>query len=187
MMASDPALVEAQKKMKNAEEALQRELGTIRAGRANAGILSRVMVDYYGVPTPLNQVATITIPEARVLMVTPYDKSSLKDIEHAILVSDLGISPANDGTAIRLVIPQLTQDRRAELAKDVKKQAENSKIVVRNARRDAMEDLRKREKANELTEDDLHGLEDQAQKLTNESTKRVDQIAADKEKEIISD
>lgn len=186
-MATDVALTEAKTKMQKAEEALQRELGSIRAGHANASILNRVMVEYYGVPTPINQVATVTIPEARVLMITPYDKTLLKEIEHAILASDLGLSPANDGSVIRLVIPQLTQERREELAKEVKKSTETAKIAVRNARRDAIESLRKREKSNELTEDQLHVLEEDAQKLTDQSTKRLDGIAADKEKEILTD
>ncbi|MFD0897377.1 ribosome recycling factor [Loigolactobacillus binensis] len=186
-MAKDPAITEAQTKMVKAEEALQRELGQIRAGRANASILTRVTVDYYGAPTPVNQLATVTIPEARVLMITPYDKSTLKEIERAILASDLGLSPANDGTVIRLVIPQLTQERRGELAKEVKKQAEQAKVAIRNVRREAIDDLRKREKSNELTEDDLHELEDETQKITNAATKKLDEIAATKEKEILSD
>ncbi|ATO43697.1 ribosome recycling factor [Loigolactobacillus coryniformis] len=186
-MAQDPAIVEAQQKMVKAEEALQRELGQIRAGRANASILNRVTVDYYGAPTPVNQLATITIPEARVLMITPYDKSTLKEIERAILASDLGLSPANDGTVIRLVIPQLTQDRREELAKNVKKQTEEAKIAIRNIRRDAIENMRRREKNNELTEDDLHELEEETQKITNAATKKLDEIAATKEKEILTD
>ncbi|MFC6170097.1 ribosome recycling factor [Loigolactobacillus jiayinensis] len=186
-MAKDPAITEAQQKMVKAEEALQRELGQIRAGRANASILNRVTVDYYGAPTPVNQLATITIPEARVLMITPYDKSALKEVERAILASDLGLSPANDGTVIRLVIPQLTQERREELAKDVKKQTEEAKIAVRNVRRDAIENMRKREKSNDLTADDLHELEEETQKITNAATKKLDEIAAAKEKEILAD
>ncbi len=186
-MAKDPAITEAQQKMVKAEEALQRELGQIRAGRANASILNRVTVDYYGAPTPVNQLATITIPEARVLMITPYDKSALKEVERAILASDLGLSPANDGTVIRLVIPQLTQERREELAKDVKKQTEEAKIAVRNVRRDAIENMRKREKSNDLTADDLHELEEETQKITNVATKKLDEIAAAKEKEILAD
>lgn len=186
-MAKDVTIKEAQVKMGKAEQALQRELGQIRAGRANASLLNRVNVEYYGVPTPINQLATITIPEARVLMVTPYDKSTLKEIERALLASGLGLTPANDGSVIRLVIPQLTQDRREELAKNVKKEAETAKVAVRNVRRDAIDELRKREKNNDLTEDDLHNLEDEVQKVTDTATNKIDEIAAAKDKEIMAD
>ncbi|GBG94145.1 ribosome recycling factor [Ligilactobacillus salitolerans] len=185
MKVSNPILKEAQAKMTKSEEALQRELGNIRAGRANASLLSRINVEYYGVETPLNQMAQISVPEARVLLVTPYDKSVLKDVERAILASDLGISPANDGSAIRLVIPQLTEERRKELAKQVKATSENGKIAVRNIRRDMMDQLKKSEKDGELNEDQLHDLEEQAQKVTDASIKSIDQITADKEKEIL--
>lgn len=186
-MAKDATIKEAQEKMGKAEQALQRELGQIRAGRANASLLNRVNVEYYGVPTPINQLATITIPEARVLMITPYDKSTLKEIERSLLASDLGLTPANDGSVIRLVIPQLTQDRREELAKNVKKEAETAKVAVRNVRRDAIDDLRKREKNNDLTEDDLHNLENEVQKVTDTATKKIDEIATAKDKEIMDD
>ncbi|GAJ25442.1 ribosome recycling factor [Liquorilactobacillus sucicola DSM 21376 = JCM 15457] len=185
MQINDPIIKQAKEKMTKAEEAFQRELGNVRAGRANASLLNRINVDYYGVSTPLNQIAQISVPEARVLLVTPYDKSSLKDIEHAILASDLGISPANDGSAIRLVIPQLTEERRKELAKEVKAQAENAKVAVRNIRRDMMDELKKAEKKGDLTEDDLHTLEEQAQKVTDNSVKNVETIQAEKEKEIL--
>ncbi|KRL01302.1 ribosome recycling factor [Liquorilactobacillus capillatus] len=185
MQINDPIIKQAKERMTKAEEAFRRELGNIRAGRANASLLNRIMVDYYGVSTPLNQIAQISVPEARVLLVTPYDKSSLKDIEHAILASDLGISPANDGSAIRLVIPQLTEERRKDLAKEVKAEAENAKVAVRNVRRDMMDDLKKAEKKGDLTEDDLHSLEDQAQKVTDASIKNVETIQAEKEKEIL--
>ncbi|KRL08306.1 ribosome recycling factor [Liquorilactobacillus hordei] len=185
MKINDPVLKKAQEKMTKAQEALQRELGNIRAGRANASLLNRITVVYYGAPTPLNQIAQISIPEARVLLVTPYDKSSLKDIEHAILASDLGISPANDGSAIRLVIPQLTEERRKEIAKEVKAEAEKAKIAIRNIRRDAIDELKKAQKNGDLTEDDLHNLEEQAQKLTDSSVKSIDGIQAEKEKEIL--
>ena len=128
-------MTEAKEKMHKAAQNLQRELGQIRAGRANASLLDRITVNYYGVPTPLNQMASIQIPEARILMITPFDKSILQDVEKAIMTSDIGISPTNDGNVIRLVIPQLTEERRKELAKDVKKEAENAKIAVRNIRR----------------------------------------------------
>nr|WP_174520178.1 ribosome recycling factor [Levilactobacillus senmaizukei] len=187
MIMADQIITNAQDKMKKAEDALTRELGTIRAGRANASILNRVMVDYYGAATPLNQVASITIPEARILMVTPYDKSALEDIEKGIMESDVGITPANDGTAIRLVIPQLTEERRKEIAKNVKAKAEEGKVAVRNVRRDAMDSIKKGHKNGDYTDDDLHNLEEQVQKVTDKAIKGVDAIAAAKEKEIMTD
>lgn len=178
-------LAAAKERMSKAEQSLQRELGQIRAGRANASLLDRIQVDYYGAPTPVNQLAGINIPEARVLMITPFDKNALEDIEKAIQASDIGISPTNDGSVIRLVIPQLTEERRKELAKEVKKTAENAKIAIRNIRRDAMDELKKQQKANDITEDELRGLEKEAQKLTDESVKNIDQITAEKEKELL--
>lgn len=162
----------------------QRDLGGIRAGRANASLLDRVQVEYYGAMTPLNQIASITIPEPRVLMVSAYDKSALDAIERGILASDLGITPANDGDVIRIVIPQLTGERRTEIAKEVGKLAEGAKIAVRNVRRDAIDDLKKAQKASEITEDDFHGLEKDVQKLTDNATKEIDRLAAEKSKEI---
>lgn len=182
---ADQILTEAKDKMQKAADSLQRELGQIRAGRANASLLDRVSVVYYGVPTPLNQMASITIPEARVLMVTPFDKTMLKEVEKAILASDLGITPSNDGTVIRLVLPQLTEERRKELAKEVKKFAESAKVAVRNARRDAMDAYKKQEKASEITEDDLKDSEKEIQALTDDSVKALDAIAAEKEKELL--
>ncbi|MGX7195399.1 ribosome recycling factor [Enterococcus olivae] len=182
---ADQVLTEAQEKMEKAAESLQRELGQIRAGRANASLLDRISVVYYGVPTPLNQMASITIPEARVLMVTPFDKTMLKEVEKSLLASDLGITPTNDGSVIRLVLPQLTEERRKELAKDVKKSAENAKIAVRNARRDAMDAYKKQEKASEITEDDLKDSEKEIQAATDASIKKLDEIAAEKEKELL--
>lgn len=176
---------EAKDRMKKAEQSLQRELGQIRAGRANASLLDRINVEYYGAPTPLNQLAQINIPEARILMVTPFDKNSIGDIEKAIMMSDIGISPTNDGNVIRLVIPQLTEERRKELAKDVKKVAENSKIAVRNVRRDAIDSLKKAEKNKEITEDDLRELEKEVQNVTDASIKSIDDITAEKEKELL--
>lgn len=162
----------------------QKNLGTIRAGVANAAILENVKVDYYGAPTPLTQMASVTIPEPRVLMITPYDKNSLDDIEHAILASDLGLTPANDGNVVRLVIPQLTGERRQEIAKQVGKLAEEGKIAVRNVRREAMDSLKKQEKNGDITEDEQRSLEKQVQKVTDDSTKRIDQLADEKRKEI---
>ena len=178
-------MTEAKEKMHKAAQNLQRELGQIRAGRANASLLDRITVNYYGVPTPLNQMASIQIPEARILMITPFDKSILQDVEKAIMTSDIGISPTNDGNVIRLVIPQLTEERRKELAKDVKKEAENAKIAVRNIRRDAIDEYKKQQKNGDITEDDLRGLEKEVQKLTDESIKEVDKIASDKEQELL--
>ncbi|MCT3575586.1 ribosome recycling factor [Levilactobacillus brevis] len=184
---ADQIIETAQAKMTKAEEALKRELGSIRAGRANASILNRVMVEYYGAQTPLNQVASITIPEPRILMVTPYDKSALEDIEKGILESDVGITPANDGTAIRLVVPQLTEERRKEIAKQVKAKAEEGKVAVRNVRREAMDNIKKGHKNGDYTDDDLHSLEDQVQKVTDKAIKGVDAIAAEKEQEVLTD
>ena len=180
-------MTEAKEKMKKAAQNLQRELGQIRAGRANASLLDRITVNYYGAPTPLNQMASIQIPEARVLMITPFDKSILQDVEKAIMASDIGISPTNDGNVIRLVIPQLTEERRKELAKDVKKEAENAKIAIRNIRRDAIDEYKKQQKNGDITEDDLRGLEKDVQTLTDNSIKEVDKIAADKEKELLEE
>ncbi|MFS0926109.1 ribosome recycling factor [Enterococcus durans] len=182
---ADVIMTEAKEKMHKAAQNLQRELGQIRAGRANASLLDRITVNYYGVPTPLNQMASIQIPEARILMITPFDKSILQDVEKAIMTSDIGISPTNDGNVIRLVIPQLTEERRKELAKDVKKEAENAKIAVRNIRRDAIDEYKKQQKNGDITEDDLRGLEKEVQTLTDNSIKEVDKIAAEKEKELL--
>ena len=170
-------------RMKKTEAALIRELGSIRAGRANASLLDRIEVEYYGTSTPVNQLASITIPEGRMLLVTPYDKSSIGDIERAIYQSDLGINPANDGNVIRLVIPALTSERRKELAKTVGKENEAAKISIRNIRRDAIEALKKAEKNKEITEDELRTYEKKVQEFTDKSSKEIDKITADKEKD----
>lgn len=182
---SQQILNTAKEKMQKAEDNLQRELGQIRAGRANASLLDRIQVVYYGAPTPLNQIAQINIPEARILMITPFDKNSIEDIEKALMASDLGISPTSDGNVIRLVIPQLTEERRKELAKEVKKTAENAKVAVRNIRRDAIDELKKMEKQKEISEDELRGLEKDVQALTDDSVKKLDKITQDKEKELL--
>ena len=182
---ADVVMQETKEKMNKAAEALQRELGQIRAGRANASILDRVMVNYYGAPTPVNQMASIGIPEARLLVITPFDKSTIKEIEKAIQTSDIGITPQTDGTVIRLVIPQLTEERRKELAKEVKKEAENSKIAIRNIRRDAIDSYKRQEKAGDITEDDLRSAEKDIQQLTDDAIKQLEAIAADKEKELL--
>lgn len=174
----------AQTNMGKSIKAYQKNLGQIRAGVANAALLDNVKVDYYGVPTPLTQMSSVTIPEPRVLMITPYDKSTLDDIEHAILASNLGLTPANDGKVIRLVIPQLTGERRQEIAKQVGQLAEEGKIAVRNVRREAMDKLKKQGKSGDITEDQQHDLEDQVQKVTDQATKKIDQLAAAKRKEI---
>ena len=182
---ADAVMNEARDKMKKAQEALQRQLGQIRAGRANASLLDRITVDYYGVPTPVNQMASITIPEARELMVTPFDKNMINDVEKAILASDIGLNPANDGNVIRLVIPQLTEERRKELAKEVKKESEGAKIAVRNIRREAMDEYKKQQKNGDLTEDDLRNAEKDIQTLTDDNIKAIDSIVAEKEKELL--
>lgn len=178
-------LTNARERMDQSEASLLREFGTIRAGRANASLLDRINVDYYGAPTPLNQLASISIPEARVLIISPFDKSSLKDIEHAINASDLGITPQSDGTIIRLVIPQLTEERRRDLAKDVKKVAEGAKVAVRNIRRDAIDTAKKLEKDKEITEDELRGLEKDIQDITDKSVENIDKLIKEKETELL--
>lgn len=175
----------AKERMAKGIQAYTRELASIRAGRASASLLDRVTVDYYGAPTPVNQLAGISTPEARLLVIQPYDKSILGDIEKAILKSDLGLNPSSDGTVIRLAIPQLTEERRKELVKLVKKEAEEAKIAIRNIRRDANDELKKLEKNGEITEDALHGYSDDIQKLTDEHISKIDQITKDKEKEIM--
>ncbi|GAM15574.1 MULTISPECIES: ribosome recycling factor [Bacillaceae] len=179
------AIANAKERMSKAIQAYTRELASIRAGRASASLLDRVQVDYYGAPTPVNQLAGISVPEARLLVIQPYDKTILGEIEKAILKSDLGLNPSNDGSIIRIAIPQLTEERRKELAKQVKKEAEEAKIAIRNIRRDGNEDLKKLEKNGEITEDDLRGYSDDIQKLTDEHIAKIDQITKDKEKEIM--
>ncbi|RDI47426.1 ribosome recycling factor [Falsibacillus pallidus] len=175
----------AKDKMTKAVSAFSRELASIRAGRANASLLDKIVVDYYGAPTPVNQLASVSVPEARLLVIQPYDKSVLGEIEKAILKSDLGITPSNDGSIIRIAIPALTEERRKELVKLVKKEAEEAKVAIRNIRRDINDDLKKLEKNGELTEDDLRGYSDDVQKLTDNHIVKVDQVAKEKEKEIL--
>src|SRR3954447_4622796 len=172
-------------RMTKAIQAYSRELASIRAGRASASLLDRINVDYYGAPTPVNQIAGITTPEARLLVIQPYDKSILSDIERAILKSDLGLNPTNDGSIIRIAIPQLTEERRKELVKVVKKESEEAKVAIRNIRRDGNDDLKKLEKNGEITEDALRGYSDDIQKLTDDHISKIDQITKDKEKEIL--
>ncbi|MGG0718801.1 ribosome recycling factor [Robertmurraya massiliosenegalensis] len=172
-------------RMTKAVQSYTRELASIRAGRANASLLDRITVEYYGAPTPINQVAGVSVPEARLLVIQPYDKTILGEIEKAILKSDLGLTPTNDGNIIRLSIPQLTEERRKELVKVVKKEAEEAKIAIRNIRRDGNDDLKKLEKNGEITEDAQRGYADDIQKLTDEYIAKVDSLTKDKEKEIL--
>lgn len=172
-------------KMAKAITAYSRELASIRAGRANASLLDRISVDYYGAPTPVNQLAGISVPEARLLVIQPYDKTSLGDIEKAILKSDLGLNPTSDGNIIRISIPALTEERRKELVKVVKKAAEEAKVVIRNVRRDGNDDLKKLEKAGDITEDELRGYSEDIQKLTDENINKIDEMTKEKEKEIL--
>ncbi|MEM1503345.1 ribosome recycling factor [Domibacillus sp. 8LH] len=182
---SQEVMNQSKERMDKAISAFNRELASIRAGRASANVLDRITIDYYGAPTPINQLASINIPEARLLVITPYDKSSMGDIEKAILKSDLGLTPSNDGSVIRLNFPALTEERRKELAKLVKKEAEEAKVAIRNIRRDANDDLKKGEKNGDLTEDDLRGYTEDVQKQTDNYIRKVDEIAKEKEQEIM--
>ncbi|MGN0780205.1 MAG: ribosome recycling factor [Christensenellales bacterium] len=179
------AMETAKEKMAKTIAVLHRDLSSLRAGRANAQVLDRIMVDYYGTPTPVNQVGNISSPEARMLVITPYDPSVLNPLEKAIQKSDLGINPSNDGKCIRLIFPELTEERRKELAKTIQKKGEESKVAIRSIRRDAIEQIKKAQKDSEITEDDRKKLEDQAQKLTDSHIKDIDKIVSDKQKEIM--
>ncbi len=176
---------EVEERMNKRVESFHSELKTIRAGRANASVLDKVSIDYYGVPTPVAQVGSVSSPEPRMLVIQPWDVSVLKDIEKAILKSDIGIAPQNDGKVIRLNFPPLTEERRKELVKQVKKYAEEAKIQVRNVRRDAMEDFKAQKKNSEITEDDFKGIEKDIQVLTDKYVKEIEDITAAKEKEIL--
>ena len=172
-------------KMQKTIDVVMSDFASVRAGRANAAVLDKITGDYYGAPTPLNQVAAISSPDPRSLMIQPWDSTLLKAIEKAIQTSDLGINPQNDGKVIRLAFPQLTEERRKELTKQVKKYGENGKVAIRNIRRDAMESFKKKEKASEITEDDLKQAEKDLQKLTDDSSKKIDELLARKEKELM--
>jgi ribosome recycling factor len=176
----------AKEKMTKSLNALGNEFASIRAGRANPGLLDKVMVDYYGAPTPVNQMAAVSVSEARILVIQPWDKSTLKLIEKAIQASDIGIQPVNDGNVIRLAFPQLTEDRRKELCKSIKKYGEECKVTVRSIRRDTMEKYKAMKKNSELTEDDLKDCEKKVQDLTDKMCADVDKMVADKEKEIMT-
>ena len=175
----------AKEKMEKSISSLKFEYNSIRAGRANAAVLDRIQVDYYGCPTPINQMAAISVPEARVLAIQPWDMSALSLIEKAILASDLGLNPSNDGRVIRLAFPPLTEERRKEICKDVKKIAEDTKVAIRNTRRDALEKLKGLKKANSITEDDEANGEKKIQNLTDKYCKEIDVMSGDKEKEIL--
>lgn len=178
-------IIKSEESMKKSISFLKEELATIRAGKANPKLIDKIQVSYYGTMTPLNQIANISVPEPRMLVVQPWDANALKDIERAILTSDLGINPTNDGKIIRLVIPVLTEERRKDLLKVVKKEIENSKIAVRNIRRDAIDEIKKLEKQSEITKDDLKRAEEEMQKLTDRYISIVDDIYKEKEKEIL--
>jgi len=173
-------------RMEKTINAYTEKLGEVRAGRANPTILNKVRIDYYGVPTPINQVAAISVPEARLIVIQPWDISCLKDIEKAILTSDIGINPNNDGKVIRLNFPELTEERRKDLVKEIKKYAEEAKVAVRNARRDGMDKAKAMQKDGEITEDELKGAETDIQKLTDKNIEEIDKILAVKETEIMS-
>lgn len=173
-------------KMQKSLDNLKEEYSTIRAGRANPHLLDRIRVDYYGQPSALQSVANVSVPEPRVILIQPWESSLIKVIEKEILASDLGLTPSNDGKAIRLVFPELTEERRKELVKDVKKKAENTKVAIRNIRRDANDTFKKQNKGGELTEDDLDDLEEKIQKLTDKAIADVDKLAEEKSKEILT-
>lgn len=174
-----------QEKIEKTKSILKEELNTVRAGRANPALLDKVMVDYYGTPTPLKNLSNISVPDARMLMITPFDPKSINDIEHAINAANLGITPANDGKTIRMEIPQLTEERRKELTKTTKKMGEEAKIAVRNLRRDANDGLKKQQKAGEISEDDLKGELEEVQKKVDKAVKEIDELVAVKDKEIL--
>ena len=173
-------------KMGKSIDSVAADCASVRAGRANAAVLDRIMVDYYGSPTPIQQIAAISSPDPRSLVIAPWDATAVKAIEKAIQNSDLGINPQNDGKSIRLNFPQLTEERRTELVKQIRKYAENGKVAVRNIRRDAMEHFKKLEKASEITEDEMKQAEKDLQKLTDDSCKKLDELLAKKEKELMA-
>ena len=182
----DEMLLTFEDKMEKTMENLGSEFAAIRAGRANPALLNKIMVDYYGTPTPIQQVANISVPEARMMQIQPWDKSLIKAIEKAINTSDLGINPGNDGTVIRLVFPELTGERRKELAKDVKKKGDAAKVAIRNIRRDANDKIKKAEKAGEMTEDDVKTAENDIQKMTDKYIAKVDKATEEKTNEIMT-
>lgn len=179
-------LKEFEEKMQKSLDSLESEFANIRAGRANPNILNKIKVEYYGTPTPLQQVGNISVPEARTIMITPWEPSLLKEIEKAILASDLGLTPNNDGKSVILNFPELTEDRRKELVKDIKKKGENAKVAIRNVRRDANDALKKKLKASEISEDEEKENEDKVQKLTDKYVDKVEACVENKSKEIMT-
>ena len=182
----DQRLNQYEEKMEKSVGALEKDFAAIRAGRANPHILDKIKVDYYGTPTPLQQVGNISVPEARILQIQPWESSLIKEIEKAILNSDLGINPTNDGKVIRLLFPELTEERRKELAKDVKKKGENAKVAIRNIRRDANDSFKKLSKSADVSEDEVKELEDGAQKMTDKYITEIDKAVEAKTKEILT-
>ena len=182
---SDEIVLVTEEKMNKALQGLSKELGTVRAGRANPGVLDKITIDYYGVTTPLNQLSNISAPEPRLLVVQPWDKSAMGTIEKAILKSDLGLTPNSDGNIIRIAIPQLTEERRKDLVKMVKKMAEETKVAIRNIRREANEDVKRMEKAGEISQDDSRRLQDEVQEFTNQYVEKVNGVLSVKEAEIM--
>lgn len=179
-------LTKCEEKMNKTINALDKEYAAVRAGRANPAVLNKITVDYYGTPTPVEQMAAISVPEPRTLLITPWDATSLKEIEKAIQTSDIGINPSNDGKSVRLNFPPLTEERRKDLCKDIKKYAEEAKVSIRSSRRDALEKIKSQKKNSEITEDDVKKLEKKIQDLTDKYCKEADSLSANKEKEIMS-
>ncbi len=182
----DDALLDATERMEKAAEALRRDLATIRTGRASPALVEHLQIDYYGTPTPLNQLATISTPEARLIVIQPWDRGSIGAVEKAILKSDIGLNPSNDGAVIRLAIPQLTEERRKEIAKQVRKRVEEARVAVRNIRRDCHDNIRRLEHDHEISQDELHRAETEMQKLTDDHVKEIDKVGQEKEEEILA-
>ena len=185
-MAIDELLITGEEKMEKAVAALKKEYASIRTGRANPLILDKVVVDYYGVPTPLRQISQVGVQDGQTLVITPYDKSIIKEIEKAMIKAELGITPNSDGLVIRLTFPPLTEERRKEISKDVKKIAEEAKVAIRNIRRELTDDVKKLEKSENLPEDVVKDGQDEVQKLTDKYVKIIDSVAAEKEKEVLT-
>jgi len=183
---TDDELLDAADRMEKAVDALRRDLAAIRTGRASPAIVEHLQVDYYGAPTPLNQLATISTPEARLIVIQPWDRGSIGAVEKAILKSDIGLNPSNDGTVIRLAIPQLTEERRRDIAKQVRKRAEDARIEVRNIRRDCHDHIRRLERDHGISQDDLHRAETDLQKLTDDQVNEIDKVGHEKEEEVLA-
>ncbi|TVP96757.1 MAG: ribosome recycling factor [Acholeplasmatales bacterium] len=181
----DDILLDAEERMQGALNNLQREFAKVRTGRANPRLLDSVRVDYYGSPTPINQLAGVSVPEANQLLIKPYDRKSVKDVEKAILAANLGVTPQNEGEQLRIVLPQLNEERRRQLVKDVKKLTEEAKVAIRNVRRDANDAIKKLEKASEISEDDSKGYQEDVQTLTDTYVEKTDQACVDKEKDLM--